>query len=48
MIEIKESPKNGAWYMVWRPTFLGTLYVIESYLSEIKIVQLGNKLQRLW
>ena len=47
MIEIKKSPIKGAWYGDWRPTFLDTLYVLESCLSEIKIVQLGPK-KKFW
>ena len=38
-----DEKKFQKWCLVWRPTFSDTFYVIESYLSEIRIVQLPNK-----
>ena len=40
MIEIKRSPKRC---LVWRPTLLDTLYVIEPCIGENKIAELGPK-----
>ena len=41
----QEESQKGC--MVWSPTFLDTIHIIESWTSEIKIIQLGPK-KKFW